>query len=548
VGQFIGIGAHFSPGRYDYAPDSYYFRWEGDLGDVYVTGLTGSPQLSIPNANSAEDASCRSVGPIFFPALLLSSHVHPGIKSITVTALACENTGPPFYQRVKSGSVIASATFTINVAGNPPPPPPPPPQQPPIEQYFVAVGIDDLIPAERRVENGQVAVNIALGQRFSLRLSRSTDSSFRETLPSDFIVENVQLASGVAPNALFGSKVAIEFSESQPASTKHFIAVHLGTARVRLVPTNGQAETINVLLHVVTPSHLGSTHHEVDEIIVPLAHEFGILPQYIKGQMEQESGGMFDPMAYRYEPLAPYTGDYGIISRFGTPKSSEGNYRVREPYRKYSFGEVPGDFLNPSGLPVGSDVRTQDVTPRARYFVLDDGVSRRLGETLSAPDDHVSMRRILLANPGQNWHVDSSNFLPVFRLLQKIGPEESSTVNYTAQTALAASYGYMQVMYVTAVDRMKWNGINGHANPSFLFDTPENRANGGGSAHVGVDFLARAFRNENGSITPNLDSKLELENVFMRAWKRYNPLESYEQQVLLKTRNHPVFSSAPVFP
>lgn len=86
------------------------------------------------------------------------------------------------------------------------------------------------------------------------------------------------------------------------------------------------------------------------------------------------------------------------------------------------------------------------------------------------PDLCVSAKDLMTSNDTnyQNW-TDHADFNPD-------DPGDLATIDFTAQTTIAASYGLMQLMYVTAIDG-GWQTTDGRRNPSLLFDNPPELGN-----------------------------------------------------------------------
>ena len=136
-------------------------------------------------------------------------------------------------------------------------------------------------------------------------------------------------------------------------------------------------------------------------------------------------------------------------------------------------------------------------------------------------DQFVSAREIWEENDQtQNWTKWS-----IYTVEQVEADQE--LLNFTAQTPLAASYGLLQIMYVTAIRSMRWEGIGAAKNPSYLFDTTGNLAPGveGGSLELGSGYLKRMFLMANRGISqdnPDLADPKDLQDAFFYALNYYN--------------------------
>lgn len=62
-------------------------------------------------------------------------------------------------------------------------------------------------------------------------------------------------------------------------------------------------------------------------------------------------------------------------------------------------------------------------------------------------------------------------------------PSGEALLDFPAQTVVAASYGYFQYTYWTAIGE-GWTGINNIQNPLFLFDDPQYQISGGGTLRL----------------------------------------------------------------
>lgn len=120
---------------------------------------------------------------------------------------------------------------------------------------------------------------------------------------------------------------------------------------------------------------------------------------------------------------------------------------------------------------------------------------------------------------------------------------------WTAQTTLASSYGFFQVMYVTAIDR-HWQGADGNLkNPSLLFDTTANLAVHGGSSELGTDIVADAVNqlHTSESQNPILASEDVLQAIFEDGWGRYNTDPTYPGLVLSRSTLYPPEPARTIF-
>ena len=176
----------------------------------------------------------------------------------------------------------------------------------------------------------------------------------------------------------------------------------------------------------------------------------------------------------------------------------------------------------------------EDISPREIYCIFrTDGTRRQMTEF----DELISAQVIFDANDeidppdssgcvSQNWLINLRN-----RRIRNELNQNPDALDFTAQTTIASSYGLLQILYSTAIAPMQWPGVNGARNPRFLFDTPSNVTNGGGSLVLGSGYLADKFIDLNSAalvVNPDFASQEELEREFRRALNRYNnsPLDT----------------------
>jgi hypothetical protein len=116
---------------------------------------------------------------------------------------------------------------------------------------------------------------------------------------------------------------------------------------------------------------------------------------------------------------------------------------------------------------------------------------------INGNDVGISATNIIRANPG-NWALS----------------KPPSLLNFTAQTAAASSYGYMQPMYVTAREQ-GWRGSDGICHPAELFLPKENISAGTMKLRWSTDFGSNITE-------PNFSSSSEVDEAFGLAFEEYN--------------------------
>lgn len=106
------------------------------------------------------------------------------------------------------------------------------------------------------------------------------------------------------------------------------------------------------------------------------------------------------------------------------------------------------------------------------------------------------MRELVNANPNMNWRKKAPTGIKV------LVDTTPSILDFTAQTAVAASYGLFQMLYSTALD-CDWDGYvskpgdKARKNPNYLFDTTDFLLKGGGSISAAGSYLRHLFSRVN---------------------------------------------------
>jgi hypothetical protein len=336
-----------------------------------------------------------------------------------------------------------------------------------------------------------------LGSTFFVQLLKKGTGSDPDTpLDATFAIESHNVAPAPEARALFAGRVAFAYDEGSTGTIKYFQAVHQGTATLKITPTDSTQKPLSLPISIDPPSALGSTRPQFDASLVRVAHEWGVPPQILKGQVRKESA--FRESAYRYEPLSI---DFELFSPNG------GNRRTTAPYSDYRL-------RTSDGLSQGTRLIADDIDPRNLYFIVRNNVRRNI----QAGDELVSCREIYEENNARHdWNTPSSQ-ARVNRIRR-----DPTLLDFTAQTPVAASYGWFQVLYGTAISG-GWTGINGQRNPSYLFDTAANLANGGGSVRVAMVRLRAGFIRENGAqgSTPAFATRQQFDAAWQRALNNYN--------------------------
>ena len=425
-----------------------------------------------------------------------------------------------FLQIATNSSALPPATFTQTLAI-------------PLytaDNYYVAVAVDDFQPAEKKVENHQVSVTVALGQQFSIALASSNQTNLRQSVAAMYRMEGVQIAPGLSQDALYANDVALEFDSSQAAEVKKFIAVHLGTVKIRIAPNDPQRQENFVLLHVVTPQQLGNTNNDFDDVILKHAHAKGILPQYIKGQVQKES--MFGAIVWRYEPIGT---DYlGGISSGQAPKISQ------QPFSQYALDSDPTKN--------SPELVADDIAPRGqgayplKYF---NAATKKIEVLDLASPNPIAREIVDINDPVQHWLANTTQAVRDRVALQP------QILDFVAQTPVASSWGMLQVLYPTATSAMGWQGVSGKLNPHLLSDNDLN-------ADLSTGYSARIYTRAN--TMTNFSRFDEFEDSFRRTFNLYNhnclptsrkqdtcSTDSYGKTVILNSLAFKPVNNVPLF-
>lgn len=404
-----------------------------------------------------------------------------------------------------------------------------------------------------------------LGSSFQINLWMPQPNGSRTPVPATFTLSpSATFTNALSPSPLFPSNAVFSFLPQSSSSGQLFQATHLGSQTLTIQPTDTTLSTVMVRLIVDPPQSLGSTHNNFDVGIIALADSTGMPPQMIKGQIATE--GLFDPFTFRYEPLNDQVGDLAI--------SRGDDLRTEDPYSRFRLPTI-GDSFDPGncipfpdvnlGIPdakcpgltlggsfsqhdmdvitgLGQDfhLRTWQRDPQTGQLVLNN--EQRIPRRLVATDRYVSALDVFQASDAI-FHFTSS--APVTRVDQ---------LTFTGEFPLAASYGLLQMTYVTAVSELQWQGSNPPCDgvtdpldPSGLYDTICNLQNGGGSLGLGTQKVEAAFINRFGA-TPNLSGLASFSNSLASAYQLYNRRKlGYGSGVVARSANFLPTSGRTIF-
>ena len=276
-----------------------------------------------------------------------------------------------------------------------------------------------------------------------------------------------------------------------------YLAVHLGTATIDIAPADSTIQPVHLTVKVVKPSRLGLDPWELDDAIVAQAHERGIPPQYVKGQIRQEQAPKgrpgarhFDVVNFRYEPCGV---DYVSISKGET-------LIANAPYSTYKLDDaIKAGTLVPN--------RHDDLDYRNNLFIYDKFDSKGNPthyRPLTDSDTGITASALWLANkdsksdpppttPGKQGWAHFCKYTAEFK-------KDPKLLDFIAQTPTASTFGLFQIEYQEAITN-GWSGVAldpanptvRSQNPKYLMDRPEYVAIGGGSMDKGLDVDVRKF-------------------------------------------------------
>ena len=359
---------------------------------------------------------------------------------------------------------------------------------PPKDDYVIQIEVSTDPTASYKVEKrvaagGQVTAELSLGTIFSVHLlkkpARGGGASVAP-LASGYGVAGGRIdPSFETERNLFDTNPLVSLSGGVgQGESSEFAAVHMGRADIQMLPlTESNVSSFVVHLRIVPPQGLGGAHNEVDARVVQEAHERGIPPQILKGQIRQEAP-TFNGSEFRYEPCSA---DFANIS--GGPMLVKA-----PPFSTFAMDAARAD----SAMVEIVDLRNQ-------LFIPDPNVPTGVLNITHA-DANVTAKMIWTASDGsilrppprtqQNWsHIDCG----ARKRWERSHPDSSfvEALDFIAQTTTASSYGWFQALYSTALS-YGWsvpdpaNPGKTSQNPRYLVDTVENLAlRHGGSMFVG---------------------------------------------------------------
>ena len=507
-------GAH-ADAQYRLLPsDEFYFgntcfSVEGERGENERFTINGWPRPM---------GHCVTSSTLVHPRIAYTADYPPGCYKITFVATDA-----------RTGAVLSRREINMwAVLGYCPVDPPPPPPEAGSLRIRAGLGEETpgpaggaTLPSEARVPLGGVVT-----------FEATTEDG--DVLPSTFSLGEASVEEGVASLGLFPTSVLLPH-ETGALNRRTYLAVHLGQVTVTATPDDPEIAPGTLTIHVDAPAALGSAFNEVDAVLVEVAHRWGVPPQFVKAHAHKESSPSFDRMSYRYEPIGAWVGDLTAISRGP-------NLRTVSPYSDYRVA-TERDTANPA-LAAGTKLSPEDRDARGGLRIACDKEGKN-GRDILPSDELVTAWEIFRCNDSRmNWKREA-------RAAGQSRADSLKSDLFTAQTSLAASYGLLQMTYVTAIDELRWAGTDdGRRNPSLLFDTDENLLAGGGSVNLGTLKVVRAFRQLDSDLATGVrvpTGQAEIVGVFVKAWNRYNPWQKgYGESVASRVSTFAPVTAAPV--
>ncbi len=374
-------------------------------------------------------------------------------------------------------------------------------------KYFVQVEFETPGEAPARftkvTTSAPLTLQVALGTVFTVGLEKTTALAPTPT-PLNAIfgagVSAVQPAVRLMPTAtvmpvvqtLFADHALVQVDNDDLSATKRFVAVHLGTTPITMTPfTSADDPQRQINVEVILPTDLGTSEHsfsdgsndlDLDDYVSNVAHNTGIPPQYLKGQVHQEEYiGEVRADNWRYEPCGA---DLSYVSG-----------GARKAYTNSQF--MPFRLDDAIGVTLHPGIR-DELDPRNVFFVrrADPITGTIVDRRINDNDTNVTAREIWDDNNTVtgNGHI-RMNFDTGCRrsVLNAINARGSSVLDFLAQTPTGTSSGLMQVMWDEAINDDLWTGVltaNGQPpskHPKYVFDRRDYVNIGGGSMQIGAN-------------------------------------------------------------
>jgi hypothetical protein len=308
--------------------------------------------------------------------------------------------------------------------------------------------------------------------------------------------------------------------------------------KVRLTTSGGPS----AIIKVARPGHLGTKNltakdvygdsYNLDSVIVYHAGKNGILPQYVKGIIQEESVGKFSP-AYRYEPytdMAKVHGGDSVLFKKSPYwiKSSDSTGKPPIPSDHTNLNDANGNHTSYPGFTTvwdyyfshrgfyGFGIYGNTNNLRTKRKGLRSEVVKGLGlDSTSIPAGSVKL-------------IEDSTDTAFYSYLRN----EYGMGSTVAQTRIAASYGIMQLMYTES----RSDGY-----PQDATRRPEDISD----HRIGLRYGMQHFLNELIFILEGEMQQLDsnewsngIEYVYWKTLGEYNHRDDYPGKIITNSQNY----------
>lgn len=369
-------------------------------------------------------------------------------------------------------------------------------------------------------------MNVPLGAFFSVGMQKNTSplslptpittalsASATTVEPPHLPLSTATVMPKVVP--LYADRTLLNVDDASGAEVHHFVAIHLGTTVVTLLPVSTSDPAKAITIKVSKPDGLGSSQHAPwDEYYINVAHNSGIPPQYLKGQGRQEgSGSSLRPDNWRYE----------ICQDYETIGGAAGLAFTDARFIPFRLDDAIGNTLHETVL--------DEIDPRIRFWIKRvDPITGLVDRHIDDTDRQVTAREIWDDNDSvhyrQNWSLQCSG-----ATVAAIHSPGSAVLNFVAQTPTSQSSGIQQVMWEEASQPAFWDGVlvasfTGVREPKYVFDRVDYINVGGGSVQIAANKLV-GFWSTKASTFPDRQAYTDrLSNMFRKYnyyWKGVGP-------------------------
>jgi hypothetical protein len=351
----------------------------------------------------------------------------------------------------------------------------------------------------QRLSGNTQFMQVPLGAKFNLQLYQTGASGTPINLNSKYSITSQSISPAISQSegpTLFPNNVLVEDVDSGVGMQKLFQTFHMGNATIQIMPTDSAYSSKNITVNVLVydPGMVGQSEPTPDDLIVKYAHKRGLPPQLIKAQIRQEGFvkaiNSISANAFKYEP--GYDSDYVEYSTRWHPTAI-----VEDPVF------MPVELrLNSKDNSIRQSILWQnDIDPRDMYDMTDPAskeVPNPVPRTITPNDVGISAANYINSNVS----FPDSLF-------------DDDDFEFTAQTTVSSSYGFLQIMYLTAVIDEKWLSPSGNRHPSELFIPNENIS-------IGTRHLVRQVKFPFDDKSPTGISLSQINTSIDKALQKYN--------------------------